>query len=150
MDPSKLATRVAQQHLRQAGAGGNLQNVFIAAHEEMENKLARELSSKWTQEIETKFGREFPLWEVNAEIEFVRGKQEDDHFRVHLRIAPSSRHPDKDWLYELDPDVGKEIDRWVMQEFGFYTSFWDTAMDMARGTREFPAYNGGPTIQFMW
>lgn len=127
-----------------------MQNVFIAAHKEMEDKLARDLSSKWAREIETRFGREFPLWEVLAEIEFVRGKQEDDHFSVDFRIFTSSRHPDREWLNELDPVVSKVMDRWFMQEFGFHTSFWDTSMNMARGGGSFPAYNGGPTIRFRW
>lgn len=129
-----------------------MSEAFRAEHEAVEEKLASELSQKWGRAITSKFEQAFPEWEATVEITRVSMKpwHEDDYFQVSIGIAPSSRHPDKEWLYELDVTVGREMDRWFNQEFGLLPSFTDTALDMARGVHaEFPAYNG-VSIRVYW
>ena len=148
MAVSPLAARVAALLRRDARP---IDAVFASAHEEADKNLAAELSQKWGREIKSRFSREFPDWDITAEIVFedMARWQDRDYFRVTLGVSPSSRHPDVAWLYELDLETGKAMDAWFASEFGLYPSFQDTAMDMARGTRSFPAYNGAG-IRIYW
>lgn len=144
---STQARRVAARHLT---AGVSLQDVLNAAQAKFHEQLVSDFPKKWEPEIESRFAREFPLWDAQVEIKFVEGDawpgEEPDKFDVSLEVNPSGRHPDQDWLFLLDLEIAKQFDRWFQEEFGLYTRFLDAAHDMDRHTRGFLAYGHARSI----
>lgn len=146
---ARMAAVRARLALRHMTASADLTMVFAEAKREAADKLVRE----WTARIEARFASAFPEWDLDVGMEFVQEPRgigaSEEFFRFSFRLSPSSRHPDKEWLFELDPEVGSEIDRWFSREFGLSPNFWDSAHDMARSGGAFPVYNG-VVVQVHW
>lgn len=146
---TKMAAVRARVALRYLEASTDLTTAFSEAKREAADKLVRE----WPARIEARFASAFPEWDLAVEMEFVRESRgigaSEESFLFSLRLSPSARHPDKEWAYELDPEVGAAIDRWFSREFGLSPSFLDSAHDMARRGGGFPVHNG-MTVQVRW
>ena len=88
-----------------------------------------EVLRKWPALIEKEFEAQFPLWQLEAQMEFFDGAAygdpgDPDRFRLSLLLYVRENHPQHDEARSVVPtEEAKAIDRWFHSSFGLNTDF---------------------------